>query len=80
MFRYFRNFKRKVKGEALQISPFITAAKINSSGLYWIKQNPTTIDGEKLKCLRKQLSIICDENEFLRCVEQLSNATLPYDN
>ena len=42
--------------------------KINSSELYWIKQNQTSIDGKKIKCLRKQLSITRVENELLRCV------------
>ena len=50
VFSYFRNLKRKVKGKELQLSPFNTAAEINSSELYWIKQNQTTIDGKKLKC------------------------------
>ena len=53
VFRYFRNLKRRMKCEELQLSPFITAAEINSSELYWIKQNQTTIDGKKLKCLWK---------------------------
>ena len=76
MFRYFRNLKRKMKCEELQLSPFITAAEINSSELYWIKQNQT-IDGKKLKCLWKQLSITRDEI-LLRYVGRLANAPLPY--
>ena len=43
-----------------------------------VKQNQTIIDGEKLKCLWKQLSITCDEKELLRCVGRISNVPLPY--
>ena len=61
------------------MKPFITAAEQTFPELFWIGQNQNQYSDARLKTLSKDLILIYDENNLIRCKGRLKHATLPYD-
>ena len=61
------------------MKPFITAAERTFAELFWIGQNQKQFSDVRLKTLSKDLILIYDENNLIRCEGRLKHAPLPYD-
>ena len=53
--------------------------KLSAAENVWIKRNKKSFNEKKLKALRNDLNLICDENGLIRCDGKLKLEPLPYD-
>ena len=79
IFRFVKNLKNKVASEQLLLELFITSAELRASQIIWLKENHKKFDEKRLKILTKDLSLIYDDDNIIRCESRLKNALLPYE-
>ena len=79
IFRFVKNLKNKVASQQLLLEPFITSAEMRTSEIIWLKENQKKFDGKRLRILKKDLNLIYDGDNLLRCKGRLKNAPLPYE-
>ena len=60
------------------MTPFLNLFELNADEQIWIKENQKSFNEKKLKALRNDLNLICDENGLIRCEGTLKLAPLPY--
>ena len=80
IFRFFNNLRKILSKTKTLSKPFITVCELKFAELFWIKENQKQFTDEKLKTLSKDLNLIKDENQLIRCEGRLKNAPLPYDS
>ena len=69
--RFAKNLKEKLFNKAILLKPFVTVQELRRAQFQLIKINQNTFDSIKLKAICKDLNIICDENDLLRCEGRL---------
>ena len=67
IFRFFNNFRKTLSKTKTLSKPFITACELKFAELFWIKENQKQFTDEQLKTLSKDLNLIKDENQLIRC-------------
>ena len=79
IYRFYNNLKNKTSKSDICLKPFITAAEQTFAELFWIGQNQKQFSDVRLKTLSKDLILIYDENNLIRCEGRLKHAPLPYE-
>ena len=62
------------------MTPFLNSFELDAAEQIQIKENQKSFNEKKLKALRNDLNLICDENGLIRCDGRLKLAPLPYDS
>ena len=79
IYRFGNNLEKKITKNEILLQPFVAAAELRSAEFFWLKENPKYFDKKKLKILFRDLKLINDEYEFIRCESRLKFAPLPYE-
>ena len=67
IYRFYDNLKNKTSKSDISLKPFITAAKQTFTELFWMGQNQKEFSDVRLKTLSKDLILIYDEKNLIRC-------------
>ena len=75
IYTFYDNLKNKTSKSDICLKPLITAPEQTLAELFWKSQNKKQFSDVRLKTLSKDLILIYDENNLIRCEDRLK---LPY--
>ena len=67
----------KSSNRQLLLEPLVTSAELRASEIIWLKENQKKFDEKRLRILTKDLNLIYDDHNLIRCEGRLKNAPLP---
>ena len=79
IFRFVTNLKNKVASHQLLLEPFIPSAQVRASKIIWLKENQKKFDEKRPRILTKDLNLIYNDDNLIRCEGRLKNVPLPYE-
>ena len=71
--------KNKTSKSDICLQPLLAAPEQTFAELFWVSQNKKQFIDVRLKTLSKDLILIYDENNLIRCKDRLKQTPLPYD-
>ena len=79
IYRFYNNLKNKTSKSDICLKHFITDGEQTFAELFWIGQNQKQFSDVRLKTLSKDLILIYNENNLIRCEGRLKHAPQPYE-
>ena len=79
IYLFYDNLKNKTSKTDIYLKPLLAAPEQTFAELFWISRNKKQFIDVRLKTLSKDLILIYDENNLIRCEDRLKQAPLPYD-
>ena len=74
IFRFVTNLKNKVASHQLLLEPFITSAQVRASKIIWLKENQKKFDEKRPRILTKDLNLIYNDDNLIRCEGRLKTS------